>query len=335
MRPLYICLATDNNYVPLASVAIQSIIESNVQCNEIEFYILDSGIEEEKKEKIVDQVRKARRKIHFIKVLEEIKKIEELGVKAQGKYKSFAAYARFFAIDFLPDYVDKILYVDCDTCNCDGLDELFNIDLKENVLGAVIDILPSWHKINIGFSENDLYFNTGVLLFDCDNWRKYKILDKIKEHLIKVNSRYSFHDQDIINIVCKNKIFPLPPKYMVFLPEYTWGKKGIIKLSNLNGHTYYSNTELKEAVKNPHIIHYVDGIFGRPWYENNKGKYDYYWIKYMKNSSYSNNFPYIPRKRSKKHILFEKCYDIVPKSIIIMINKNRKNKILRKREYER
>lgn len=332
MRPLYICLATDNNYIPLASVAIESIMENNKECKEIEFFILDVGITENGKNILKTQVEKENRKIFFLDVSKQIEEIEKLGAISQGNYKSYAAYARFFAIDLLPKYIDKILYVDCDTCNCGKLNELFTIDLKENVLGAVIDILPDFHKKSIDFLEDDLYFNSGVLLFNCKEWKENKILEKIKKHLVNVNNKYSFHDQDIINIICKNKILPLSPKYMVFLPEYTWRKKGILKLTNLKENTYYSDTELMEAVKNPIIIHYVDGIFGRPWYKKNKGKYDKYWKKYMKKTPYADNYPYITKERTIKHKLFERCYNILPKNLIIYINKTRKNEILKKRE---
>lgn len=331
MRPLYICLATDDNYVPLATVSIASIIDSNYDSN-IEFFILDSGISNKNKSLLKKIVNNGVNKISFIDVSSNLQKLIELGVNSQGINHSYAAYARFFIIEYLPEYVDKLLYVDCDTCICDSLNKLFNIDLSNFVLGAVLDILPDFHKKNIGFISSDYYFNSGVLLFNCKEWRKENIVLKIFEHLKNINSKYSFHDQDLINIVCKNKIKILPPEYMVFLPEYSWGAKKLNILTKLRKDKYYTTEELLQASENPVIIHYVDGIFGRPWYFNNKGKYDYIWKKYLKLTNLENSFPYKEKKRSLLNKCLINSYYILPKILFIKIYSIRKNRVLRKRE---
>ena len=56
MSSIYICLATDNNYVQLASVALESILENNEFVDNIEFFILDSGINKNNKDIIRNQI---------------------------------------------------------------------------------------------------------------------------------------------------------------------------------------------------------------------------------------------------------------------------------------
>lgn len=334
MRPIYICLAMDDNYVPLGSVAIESLLFNNKEAKDIEFFILDSGISEDNKIILKKQIESKNRKVKFYSVLEELKEVEKLGANSQGQFKSFASYARFFVIDKLPTYVDKILYLDCDTCVCDSLTKLFEIDLKENILGAVIDILPNFHKKNINFNNNDKYFNAGVLLFNCKEWKNEKVLQKIKKILLSKNNTYSFHDQDIINITCKDKILTLSPRYMVFLPEYTWGEKNLLYLTDLSKNTFYNQKELDLAAKNPCIIHFVSGLFGRPWFVNNKGKYDDIWKQYLKKCPFADNYPYIYKKISIKHIMFIIIYELIPKRIFVKLFKIRRNKVLKKRELE-
>lgn len=332
LRPIFVCLATDDNYAPLASVSILSLLESNKDSIELEVFILDSGISEENKYKLKQIVYNYSRKITFLNVSYEIDELQKKGVKAQGSYQSFAAYARFFAIDKLPRYVDKLLYVDCDTCICGSLQELFNTDLSECVIGAVIDILPNFHKRAIGFKDMDLYFNSGVILFDCNKWRKLSILEQIQNHLCNIRSKYSFHDQDIINIVCKDKIYPLHPKYMTFLPEYKWGKEGIIQLTDLQESSYYEDKDIENASNNPIIIHYVDNILGRPWYKNNINIYGAMWEKYFINSPFKEEFKYIEHKKSIGHELLRISYKFLPQRWFISIHKSRKNKVLKNKE---
>lgn len=332
LKPVFVCLATDDNYAPLAAVSIVSLLENNKDANELEIFLLDSGISEKNKKKLQRIVNNYSRKITFLDVTQEIIELQNKGVKAQGSYQSFAAYARFFAIDKLPTYVDKLLYIDCDTCICESLQELFNIELYNCVIGAVIDILPDFHKKAIGFKDLDLYFNSGVILFDCYKWREENILEQIQSHLCNVRSKYSFHDQDIINIICKDKIYPLKPKYMAFLPEYTWGKSGIIQLTNLQESAYYEEKYINEAVNNPVIIHYVDNILGRPWYKNNINIYGSIWEEYFAMSSFKNEFNYIERNISIGHQLLRILYKILPKKYFISIHKYRKNKVLKNKE---
>lgn len=331
-RPIYVCLATDDNYVPLASVAMISLLENNRDAKELEIFILDSGISETNKKNLKQLVDEYSRKITFLDVSKKIVELQKKGVKSQGKYQSFASYSRFFAIDQLPKYVDKLLYIDCDTCVCQSLQELFNIDLLECVIGAVIDILPDFHKKAINFKDTDLYFNAGVILFDCEKWRKEDILNQIQEHLCNVRSKYSFHDQDIINIICKDKIYPLDPKYMVLLPEYTWGKKGIIQLTDLDESAYYEKEYIENAAKNPTIIHYVDNILGRPWYKNNINKYGNIWREYFIKTPFKDEFKYLQHTSSIGHKLLRISYKILPLKCFIHIHKVRKNKVLKNKE---
>lgn len=331
MRPIYVCLASDDNYVQLASVAIASIIKSNIQ-DPIEFFFLDSGLCSENKEILKKQVEEKNKKITFVSVLSELENLKKLGANAQGRYQSFAAYARFYVIDKLPDYVDKLLYVDCDTCMCSSLQELFEDDLQGNWLGAVIDILPDFHKKAIEFDEKDLYFNSGVLLFNVIKWRENDVLRKIEAHIAFQKCRYSFHDQDIINIVCKGKIKRLNPRYMVFLPEYSWGVSRILQLTDLRVDAYYSDDEIKEAAENPCIIHYVESIFGRPWYKACHSRCFDRWLQALAESPFADSFRYTDKKISLKHRMLEMAYYIMPKKSFISLYKKRKNMVLLRRE---
>lgn len=331
MRPIYVCLASDDNYVQLASVAIASIMKSNIQAH-IEFFFLDSGLCCENIEKLKKQVEEKNKKITFVSVLSELENLKKLGANAQGRYQSFAAYARFYVIKKLPVYVDKLLYVDCDTCMCSSLQELFEDDLQDNWLGAVIDILPDFHKKAIGFDEKDLYFNSGVLLFNVIKWKENAVLKRIESHIMSQKCRYSFHDQDIINIVCKGKIKSLNPRYMVFLPEYSWGVKSILQLTDLIKDAYYGDDEIKEAAENPCIIHYVESIFGRPWYKACHSHCFDRWLQALEESPFADSFKYTDRKISLKHRVLEIAYYIMPKKSFVFLYKKRKNTVLLRRE---
>lgn len=331
MRPIYVCLATDDNYAQLASVAIASVVRSNMQ-SPIEFFILDSGICYKNKEILKKQVKDKGKEISFISVHDKLENLKKIGVNSQGRYQSFAAYARFYVIDILPNYVDRLLYIDCDTCVCESLQGLFEINLQDNWLGAVVDILPNFHKKALGFNDSDLYFNSGVLLFSVEKWKENDVLKRIEEHMTRGKCQYSFHDQDIINIICKGHIQAIDPCYMAFLPEYSWGVKGILQLTNLSKEAYYTEKQIANAVEKPYIIHYVETIFGRPWYKSCKSHYFENWFNALKDSPFAESFEYVKKKISFKHRILEIAYYIIPRGCFIALYKKRKDKVLLERE---
>ena len=109
--------------------------------------------------------------------------------------------------------IDKCVYIDGDTLIVKDLSELFNINLEENYIGGILDI-RSTRSFKNGICCNN-YINSGVALL---NLKKIREDDKEKELLQKVKENSSKHlytlpDQDIYNIVFKDKIKLLPLKY--------------------------------------------------------------------------------------------------------------------------
>ena len=123
---------------------------------------------------------------------------------------------------------DKLLYIDADAIVVDNLKELWNIDLKNYALAGVKES-GEWNK-HLGLEGMDgKYINSGIMLMNLDFIRKEKLDDTMINLL---NSKYyMFPDQDVINIVCKDKI-----KY----------------ISNI-----YNSTETTGIVDNAKIIHYI------------------------------------------------------------------------------
>ena len=121
--------------------------------------------------------------------------------------------------------------------------EFYNSDLSGNFVSAA--------DTDISNRENNTpkYFNAGVILFDirkCKSLRIFTDLDNIQ----RICSRtYQFNDQDILNLIFKNRtLFVDPFKY------------------NMAPCTlkYYSNKEnIPDIIKEASIIHYASIL--KPW----------------------------------------------------------------------
>ena len=97
----------------------------------------------------------------------------------------------------------QVLSLDCDTIVDGDISELWELPLKDYYLAAGTE--P--HKSING----NLYFNTGVAVFNLSKLRKDKKCDEIIEAL---DTRpFAFNEQDAFNDLCKGKILEIDPKY--------------------------------------------------------------------------------------------------------------------------
>lgn len=124
---------------------------------------------------------------------------------------SQAAYNRFYISDVIQD---KALYLDADIVVNGSLKELFEIDLGDNLAGGVLDLflkLITWeHPFDLHLSP---YFNSGVLLINCDQWRKEGIRDKLFDFANKHSKDVPYGDQCTLNYVLKDRWINLPYIY--------------------------------------------------------------------------------------------------------------------------
>lgn len=114
---------------------------------------------------------------------------------------------------YLPENVERVLYLDGDTIATDSLKELWQTDLSGYVLGGCIEAtVDQKQKKNLGM-EIIPYINAGVLLIDLKKWREEQIGRKILEYYRSHDGNLFANDQDAINGCLKNSIYYLLPRY--------------------------------------------------------------------------------------------------------------------------
>lgn len=217
-----------------------------------------------------------------------INKLPEYITKESPNYNtkySKMSYLRCFFSKILNE--DKVLYIDADAIVVDNIEELWNTDLEDNVLAGIHEG-GEWNKHLNTYGLDETYINSGVLLMDLKKIREEK-LDDSMIYLLNHNF-YSYPDQDVINLVCRNRV-----KYM----------------SNV-----YNSSDVTGIVDNAKIVHYIRGnkgwILGSPrseiWYNCHKemiggNKMDNYKVRakvnfndYEGKDITNSSNPYIERK---------------------------------------
>ncbi len=215
----------DENYSPYLAVTIFSILEKNRDIK-INFYILDLNIREESKKSLTNFVESRKCKINFIQVNK--KEFNKLNTTIQ--YLPDIAFARLFLHKYLPNDLEKVLYLDCDIIINQNIKELYETDLKENTLGVIIDpfIENIQYKKTINFKKDKLYFNSGVLLINFKKWQQKNFTDFFLFFTKKFpNSQYL--DQDILNVLFQNEVQFLDMRYNFQSYSKAFFRKKILK----------------------------------------------------------------------------------------------------------
>ena len=253
-----ISMALNNKYIYPTIVSITSILENANSYTNYNFYILitsDFLNENKNKLKLLEEKYYNKCSINLI----DLYNFKFENAFLSRHIQTIAAYYRLVLPDLLPN-IDKIIYLDGDTLIFDDLYEMYEINMDNYYFKGFLDI-------NVRYNlKIDNYICSGVLLINLEKLRKDKIVNKMYDYMIKNNKNLYFHDQSIINDVCKEKIGILPPKFGIF----NFYNLKILYKNTKKAYKYkkykYSNKILKDAYFHPTILHCVI----KPWKKKKK-----------------------------------------------------------------
>lgn len=252
---LNVVYATDEKYAGLTGISIYSLLDKNRDFLEIHIYIIDDGIDIEAKRKICDVVKQFGRQLIFCPSLKLEKKIN----MPDTLEKNLTIYNNLFLGSLLG--VERVLYLDSDIVIINSLKELWNTDISDYLLAAVQDISGIIERYEAKLKTEDVYFNSGVMLFNLKKCKEYNIEKQFVAAIQNGSSKSIFRSQRIVNQVCKNNILRISPKYNL-LNEYIEFNADDLKIF-VQSKNFYSQEEMKAANDNPVIIHFAG--YERPW----------------------------------------------------------------------
>jgi len=183
----------------------------------------------------------------------------------------------------IPDYinnVDKIIYFDSDVIISDSIDDLWNTDLAHHIVGASIGAAPLYRRRNLGLSDDDPYYNTGVIVFDCAKWKKERIGEKCFDYMRQNVAVLERMEQDVMNAVLRGFWKTVPIRFNAMLPLFDDPQKHVGYLKQ------FDLSEIEEARYSPAVIHYTGNYDWKPWYSNSRSTRKGDYLKYLKGSPY-------------------------------------------------
>jgi len=238
----------DNNYVMLLATLLKSIERNNKSKREIDFYIVNDNITRKNQVKFEKSFNNDLINIKWLIMADLIPN----GARVPTDKSTYPLniYIRLFIPYFMPQEIERVIYLDVDMVVLGNIGDLWNTDLSGNIIGAVQDTFGTAfygiknHK-DLGISEDSKYFNSGMLLIDTIEWRKNGITEDIIVCLQNNTEFAQYPDQYGLNVVFANKWFEMDEKW--------------------NTYTYKDEED-------PLLIHYIGY---KPIYKDYSGKKEY------------------------------------------------------------
>ena len=245
--------ACDDNFVKYTVVSLHSMMVNASKNYHYIVYVLNTNISEKMQQVMLD-MQNENFTVQFTDVTDYLKSIrDKLPLR---DYYSKTTYYRLFIAEMFPEY-DKAIYIDSDTIVEGDISKLYEEQLGDCYVGAAHeqamvqeDCYGTYVEKVLGV-ERDNYFNAGLLLINCEQFRKNHVLDQFVE-LLHLYNFVVTQDEDYLNLICHNKVCWLPQKW---------------------------NVEVFGTLACPEneicVLHYI--MVSKPWHYRDCRMQDYFW----------------------------------------------------------
>ncbi len=199
-----------------------SIFE-NTSSNVIVHILHDKTLSDENKHNFIRTAEKYHQGLNFIDMSKYTEKFTQ-AIHSIAKSWTIGVMYRLFIPDVLP-HLEKVIYFDCDVLVNLDISELWNVDLENKSLAAVLDEVPEVVKpystrnlqIRLLHANTKTYINSGVLVMNLQKIHTHK---DFSTYMFEWMTRYAyllpFPDQDALNAIFSGDIKILDSKFNVY-----------------------------------------------------------------------------------------------------------------------
>lgn len=174
-------------------------------------------------------------------------------------------YYRLLAQEYLPNDLDKILYLDNDLLCINDLKPLYELDLKDYLYAACshtrLEMVDVLNNVRLGPESGANYYNSGVLLMNLPQIRAEVKAQAIFQYLKENQNNLFLPDQDILNGLYGQKILSLPDEY----DNYDARKPTIYEAIS------FGRYDLDWVIKNTRLLHFCGR--DKPWKKAYNGRF--------------------------------------------------------------
>lgn len=244
---IVVVASTDDNYALPLHIVFLSILQNTSAPQKISLFVIDGGVQEEKKTKFTHEIESLGSSIQFIDFDKSL--YDDFPTIA---HISAPAYYRISIPEIFSDNVKRAIYLDCDLIVKGDIKELWETDLEGHALAAAENIASSTF-LKSGLAQQD-YFNSGVLVLDLEKWRKEDLSEKVRRFKLEHPELIQTNDQCAFNGVFRGNWKRLP---------LNWNMQSGLYNSSKQKDRLNKESPINECILAPKIIHYVG--WSKPW----------------------------------------------------------------------
>lgn len=257
-----IALCTDENFSIPALVCITSVLENNKE-EDCHIYVLTDGLSDKARDKFSKLSDIYGQKIDIMNIDKHIFD----GLIVNERFP-ISMYYRFLLPETLPE-VDKILYLDCDIIVRHSLRGMYETDLTDKGIAAVVaqscDDIVWANQLKL----SSAYFNSGVLLMNLEYWRQNCSFGRLVEWIANNSDKCNLPDQNALNVVFDGNV-----EYLDYSYNY---QEGWFNIETSKVH-YSKWNEIVNSGEEPVIVHFCEAE--KPWFVECENPYKTEWKMY-------------------------------------------------------
>ena len=308
---------SDDKFAEIFAVALESLYEQQIHTSNLRIFLIENKVSDSSKEKLNRIAEKFGRVIEYIP-MPNIKAL--IGTDLYIPHTlNMVDFARLFASDILPKDIDKALQLDCDIIIRHALDDLWNIDLKDNYCAMINEGHSAKMRTVLNIEADGMYYNSGVVPFNLKKMREDNISQKCIQYMKKMNGYIPVNAQGVMNAVMDGKISLIPLKYNVYTLMYAFKYEEFLKLRKPT--YYYDKNEYEKALEDPIIVHYMTCFYmdERPWMKNCKHPRTQDFLDVRNRTPWSDAPLWDNVSKPKRKVYCDFCH-MIPKSLAIWIS---------------
>ncbi len=265
LNKVNILVTLDENYLPHLNVMLSTLIRFNPDCV-FDIYLLHTSIGQDALKPTEAVLGNAGRLISI-----QAQDLELGNAPTTSRYPK-EIYYRIFAARFLPDTLDRVLYLDPDLVVNGSILPLYQMDMGDYYFAAASHTGPLLQKVNtlrLDMEEDSPYINSGVMLMNLAILRREQNFEDVFRFIEKRKNFLVLPDHDIISGLYGSKIYALD----------TFRYNMTERLYQMHA-PFEKGLDIEWVRKNSVIIHYCGR--NKPWKENYVGQLDVFYKEAVK-----------------------------------------------------
>lgn len=203
-----ILVTLNRGYLYQLCVMLSSLIKSNPD-TEFDVYVMNASLTEADFEAVRQRIPVDKCRLIDIKTGEN----EFADAPITDRYPR-EMYFRIFAAKYLPESLDRILYLDPDIVVLGSVKELYETKLDGYYYAAashVKEVMRMINKIRLGMDDEGPYINSGVMLMNLELLRSSQSEEEVYNYIRDNEKLLILPDQDVLSGLYSDKIYPLEP----------------------------------------------------------------------------------------------------------------------------